>query len=548
MRRSAVARAHQSSTRMRSFDVLVVGGGHNALTAAAYLARGGLRVAVFERREVVGGAVCTQRDLLPGYQVDVGSALHILIHLTPIVRELELARYGLIYVDVDPIAFQPLEEGGGFGIYRDLEQTVESLHAVSPRDADAWRALVREWDGFADRLFSVFQRPPGLLQLMGGFGGRIPSARQVRELLTPYGNFIRARFTHPAVRAALGWLSAQSGPPPGEPGSGGFLAWLPILHRFGARRAVGGSGALSEALARCIEAHGGEIHVAARVVRIERENGRARRVVLEDGRSFDGACVLSGTHIQETIELVGEEAFPSAMRSQFAGLRVGNGFGMMHRFATSELPSYPGAPAEATHGMQLLCPSLEHLESAWLDYAAGRPSRDPCVLAMSFTSVDPSLAPPGKHLVYLWGQYFPYERSDGRGWDAESTAEAAGSLEEVLFRYSPNLRGGIEARFTQSPLDFEQRLGLRRGNVMHLEMGIDQMFALRPTPSMAEYRTPIPGLFLTGASTHPGGGVFGASGRSAARVILQSLEGSRVARARRWIAQRLRPEDRTQAP
>ncbi len=227
------------------------------------------------------------------------------------------------------------------------------------------------------------------------------------------------------------------------------------------------------------------------------------------------------------------------MQSQFAGLRVGNGFGMMHRLATSELPNYSGATAEATRGMQLLCPSLEYVERAWLDYAAGRPSRDPCVLAMSFTSVDPSLAPPGKHLVYLWGQYFPYERSDGRGWDEESTAEAASSLEEVLFRYAPNLRGQVEARFTQSPLDFEQRLGLRRGNVMHLEMGIDQMFALRPTPGMAEYRTPVPGLFLTGASTHPGGGVFGASGRSAAMVILQALEGSRVARARRWIAERL---------
>ncbi|MGA9520635.1 MAG: NAD(P)/FAD-dependent oxidoreductase [Myxococcaceae bacterium] len=524
---------------MPSLDVLVVGGGHNALTAAAYLARSGLRVAVFERRPIVGGAVCTESDLLPGYRVDVGSALHILIHLTPIVRELELARYGLVYVDVDPIAWQPLEDGGGFGIYRDLEQTLESLHAVSPPDAEAWRAFVREWEGFARRLFSVFQRPPTLLHMMGGFGGRVPPGRQVRELLTPYGNFIRARFKHPAVQAALGWLSAQSGPPPSEPGSGGFLAWLPILHRFGARRAVGGSGALSVALARCIEAHGGEIYVGARVIRVERVDGRARRVVLEDGRTFEGECVLSGTHILETIDLVGAEAFPAPLRRQFAGLRVGNGFGMMHRFATRELPAYAGAPPEATHGMQLLCPSLEYVDAAYLDYATGRPSRAPCVIAMSFTSVDPSLAPPGKHLVYLWGQYFPYERSDGRSWDPEASAEAAASLEEVLFRYAPNLRGKIEGRLTQTPLDFEQRLGLRRGNVMHLEMGIDQMFALRPTPGLSDYRTPVPGLFLTGASTHPGGGVFGASGRSAARVILKALEGSRVGRARRWLAQQM---------
>jgi phytoene dehydrogenase-like protein len=154
------------------YDALIVGGGHNALTCAGYLAKAGYKVAVFERRSVIGGAVCTEDGIFPGYKVDVGSGVHIMIHLTPVVKDLELERFGLRYLDMDPIAWQPLEGGGGFGLYRDLEQTVASIAAISPRDAVVYREFVRSWDGFADKLFNAFQRPPTPGNLALSFAGR----------------------------------------------------------------------------------------------------------------------------------------------------------------------------------------------------------------------------------------------------------------------------------------------------------------------------------------------------------------------------------------
>jgi phytoene dehydrogenase-like protein len=519
------------------YDALIVGGGHNALTSAGYLAKAGYKVAVFERREFIGGAVCTQDDIFPGYKVDVGSGVHIMIHLTPVVKDLELEKHGLQYVDMDPIAYQPLEGGGGFGLYRDLERTCESIAAVSPKDAIAYRAFVKSWDGFADKLFRAFQLPPNPANLARSFVSSVkPDIDMLRGVIQSYGHYIKANFEHPAVRSALAWLAAQSGPAPAEIGSGGFLMWHAVLHKYGAKRAVGGSGALTVAMQKSIEANGGDVFLNAPVARIELENGAARKVILEDGRVFKGRVVISGAHVQTTLlDLVGKDYLPSKLEWKVQHLRVGNGFGLIHRLATSALPEYPGADPHATNGMQLLCPSFDYLEQAFRDYDNGIPSRNPCALGMTFSGLDPSLAPPGKHLVYLWGQYYPYERSDGRIWDKDAELEEGAKLEEVMFRYAPNMRGKIEQRFTQSPLDLEQRIGLRKGNVMHLEMSFDQMFMLRPLPELSGYRTPIPGLYLCGASTHPGGGVFAASGRSAALVAMHDLEGGFYGKAKKWL-------------
>ncbi len=519
------------------YDALIIGGGHNALTAAAYLTRAGYKVALFERRHVIGGAVCTEDDIIPGYKVDVGSGVHIMIHLTPVVRDLELEAHGLEYRDMDPIAWQPTPDGNvpGFGLYRDLERTVESIEALSPRDAVAYREFVRSWDGFADKLFTAFQKAPTPGNLFSSFAGtQAPSMETVQGLLTSYGQFIRNKFEHPAVRSGLAWLAAQSGPPPAEIGAGGFLMWHAVLHRHGAKRAVGGSGALTRALNNYLEHHGAQVHLNAPVARIELENTRARRVILEDGRVFEGRAIISGAHVQTTLlDLVGKDNLPGNLEVRVKNIRVGNGFGLIHRIATNALPDY-GHP-DATNGMQLLCPSLEHLEAAFRDYEAGMPSRNPCALGMTFTKLDPSLAPVGKHLVYLWAQYYPFDRADGRPWDAAAEQEEGAKLEEVLFRYAPNMRGSIEHRFTQTPLDLERRIGLRRGNVMHVEMSLDQMFMLRPLPELSAYRTPIPGLYLCGASTHPGGGVFAASGRSAAMVAMHDLEGGYAGKAKKML-------------
>ena len=518
---------------MPEYDALVIGGGHNALTSACYLAQAGLSVALFERRGVIGGAACTETGIFPGYRVDVGSAVHIMIHRTPVVRELELEAYGLRYLDLDPMAWQPTPDGG-FGLYRSLDQTVDSIAQVSPRDAMAYRAFIREWQPFARNLFKAFQKPPTPANLGASFvGARPPDLKTVQAVLGAYGPFLRAKFHHPSVRAAFAWLAAQSGPAPSEIGAGGFLMWHAALHDQGAKRAVGGSGALSEALARRLESLGGQVHLNAPVARIEGRQGRAGRVILRDGRVFSGRVIVSGAHVQTTmLDLLDPALLPANIGLSVREIRVGNGFGMMHRMATGALPAYDGAPPEAVNAMQLLCPSLEHLEAAYLDYKRGAPSSKPGVLAMSFSGLDPTIAPPGKHLVYLWSQYYPFLRSDGRDWsEPDAVAEEAAKVEEVLYGYSPNLRGQVEARFTQSPLDLQERIGLKNGNVMHVEMSLDQLFFLRPTPELSGYRTPIAGLYLTGASMHPGGGVFAASGRATAKVVLHDLAGGYTGKA-----------------
>jgi phytoene dehydrogenase-like protein len=169
--------------------------------------------------------------------------------------------------------------------------------------------------------------------------------------------------------------------------------------------------------------------------------------------------------------------------------------------------------------MQLLCPSVDYLEASWRDFLAKEAPRDPAVLAMTFSSIDPTLAPPGKHVLFAWAQYHPYELAR-ESWD-EIAEREADKIWEVVCRHAPNMRGKMIGRYIQTPLEIERKLALRRGNVMHVEMSLDQMFCFRPLPELSTYRTPVKGLYLTGASTHPGGGVFGASGKSTAKVVLR---------------------------
>jgi phytoene dehydrogenase-like protein len=204
-------------------------------------------------------------------------------------------------------------------------------------------------------------------------------------------------------------------------------------------------------------------------------------------------------------------------------VRVGNGIGMVVRLATTDLPRYPGAASSAPYGpyagMQLLAQSRTHLRRAHGAFVAGRTPSDPAVLVMTPTAQDPSLAPEGRHVVTAWAQWHPYELSTGESWDDIGQREADRIVAQVE-RAAPGFASTVEHVHVQTPLDLERELGLRRGNVMHVEMGLDEMFAYRPLPELAGYRTPVRGLFLTGASTHPGGGVFGASGRTAARVAM----------------------------
>jgi phytoene dehydrogenase-like protein len=516
------------------YDVVIVGSGHNGLIAASYLAKAGCKVAVFERRPIVGGAVCTQTDLIPGYRIDVGSSAHVMIHQTPVLADLELHRFGLEYLEMDPWAWYPIPRTGeSISFYRDISRTCESIARISPRDAVAYEKFCSAWGGMNEEVFNAFLRPPTPVNLALSFfksalRGRLGPNR-LRLLMSSYGRLVDETFEHEALRTAILWLAAQSGPPPSEPRSGDFAGWHAMYHRSGMKRARGGSGALTQALKKRLLADGAHVFENAPVAAIETDgHGRARGVRLENGERHEARAVIAACHIKTTLDklLANAPDLPASIRARSAKMKLGNGFGMIIRCAMSGLPEYPGQRLDARgvgechHGLQLLCPSRPALDAAYADWSAGHPPAYPVPLVMTFSALDDTLAPPGRHVMFVWGQYHAYELSNGEKWDDIREREADKLLDAVE-AYAPGTKAKVLDRFIQTPLDIERLHDMHRGNVMHLEMTFDQMFTFRPMRALSSYRVPgLRGLYLTGASTHPGGGVWGASGHNTAHLML----------------------------
>lgn len=523
---------------MPDYDVLTIGAGHNALVASAYLAQAGLRVAVFERRPIVGGAVSTVEQV-PGYRFDLGGSAHILIRNTPVVEELGLERFGLHYIDVDPLFFAPFEDGDHLLFHRSETRTIEGIEARFPGEGEAYRGFLDEWRPFARAVRDMFLATPDPLALGGTAmsGKAVPGdwRRALPRILKPYGELVDDYFREEKVKAPLVWMAAQSGPPPTEPLTSPFLLWHPLYHEGGMARPRGGSGMLTQALARHVEAHGGSVFTGAPVDAIVVEGGRATGVrVGED--VYTAPVVLAGAHALETFgRLLPPEHRPPASQ----GMRVGNGFGAILRLALSAPIRYPAHPHdEARRALQLICRDRDQVAAAFGDYLAGRPAADPPIVAMSFSAVDDTLAPPGGEVLWLWAQYYPYRLAGGRTWD-EIAPSVEASILDAYEVYAPGTKEKVVGSLFQHPLWLERELGLFRGNVMHLEMTLDQMFALRPFLGGHAYRAPgVRGLYLTGASTHPGGGIMGASGRNAAREVLRDLRNPLVALGRAAAALR----------
>ncbi|HEX2910501.1 MAG TPA: NAD(P)/FAD-dependent oxidoreductase [Chloroflexia bacterium] len=536
------------------YDVIMIGAGHNGLTCAAYLAKAGYKVLVLERRHIVGGAVVTESDLVEGFKLDTCSSFHVVINGTPVVQDLELEKFGLEYIEVDPWGFAPFPNGNYIIFYRDVDKTAETIARFSPRDAEAYRTFMRRWMRFNDTMMGVFCAPPGMLSvskavmgrelsggrwrdlLKGAMSGPQSSTEMLRTIFSPYGQVITETFESPEVRAALAWLGAQSGPGPNEAASGELLAMQQSLyHLLGVRRPKGGSGMLTQALARCVEHYGGEVRVSSAVQRIITENGRVRGVETVNGEQFRAATVISNAHVQTTLlKLLGQEALSSRLRRRVENIKVANGFGMTVRYGMNSLPNYtvlptldPASgevlPGEHHRGMQLLCPSMEYLLKTYAEAELGSPPSSPAVIAMTPSVIDPSLAPPGKQVLYIWAQTHPYRLANGENWPDIRQREADKCL-QVVDNFAPGIRDAVIGQYIKTPPDLEEIGGLVRGNLMHVDMSIGQMFMFRPLPELANYRTPVSGLYLTGASTHPGGGVSGAPGYNTAQVVLSDLK------------------------
>jgi phytoene dehydrogenase-like protein len=451
---------------------------------------------------------------------------------------------------MDPWGFAPFPGGSSLTFWRDLDRTCQSIAGISEHDADAYRDFVQKWDRFNKPIFELFSESPApgsavgkiarrtaIDQIRAGFSGTggdpsMGGLPLLGKVLGSYGKMLDETFISPEVKAAMGWMAAQSGPPPSEVGAGALAGAHSLYHDVGATHPRGGSGMLSLALQKCLEYHGGSVRCNAPVKRIVAASGIIKGIELEDGERLEADVVVSGAHVQTTLlGLVGRENLPSGLRTRLEALRVGNGIGMTVRCAVDELPRYDclSEPQAVGSAMQLICPSLEYLQYAYADAQRGYPAERPTLVAMTPSAVDPTIVPPGKHSLYIWAQYHPYALAVGETWDNIREREAD-RLIDTLAEYAPNIASRITHRYIQTPLDLERNVGLLRGNIMHIDMSLDQMFMFRPLPELAMYKTPLAGLYLTGASTHPGGGVSGASGRNAATAVLRDLE----ARPRSW--------------
>ena len=534
------SRPHDGRVR----DVVVVGGGHNGLACAAYLAKAGLDVTVVERRQVLGGAAVTEEPW-PGYRVS--SASYVVSLLPPrIVSELGLERHGYRVSVITPDYFVPFPDGSGLTLWGDTARDVAEIGRLSAADARAYAEFDRYFDRVAHLLKDLlFVVPPNLalgeLPKWAAAGARLRHwrgrdvAEAVRLFTMSAADFLDEWFADDRVKGALATqaiIGAWCGPM--SPGSAYVLMhhWIgEVAGHDGAWGWVhGGMGGVSSALAGSAREAGAEIRTGAAVRRVTVRDGRATGAELDDGSVLAARRVVSSAHPVTTYrDLVGFEHLPAEVVRDVRRLRTRSG-SVKVNLALSELPRPDawdaGRPEPLHRGLMAISPSVEYLERAWDDAKYGRPSRHPYIELVFPTAHEPGLAPAGRHLALAFTQYGPYDLASG-SWDAERDAYAARVL-ATLEEYCPGITGSVLHAEVLAPPDIEARYGLLGGNIFQGEMSPDQMFSLRPVFGYGDYRSPVAGLYLCGSGTHPGGGVMAAPARNASRVILADARRDRL--------------------
>jgi len=524
------------------YDAIVIGGGHNGLVCACYLAGAGLKVRVLERRAVLGGAAVTE-EFAPGFRNS--TAAYTVSLLNPkVIRDLRLAEHGLKIVERPFANFLPLPDGRSFRLGPTTADTQRELARFSPRDAGRLPDYFKTIEAAADTLRGlVLETPPNLgwswrsgLRALG-LGSRLmclsrSAQRDLWEIVTKSaGELLDWWFESDPIKAAFGF-DAQVGhfASPYSPGS----AYVLLHHAFGEvngkrgtwGHALGGMGAVSDAIAKEARSRGVEITTGAEVIAVRVKGGRASSVALKDGTEIESDAVAAGVNPKLLyLKMLDKDVLDAEFRSRIERWRCASGTFRMN-VALSELPDFacaPGKSAQPHHSSGIIiAPSLRYMERAYFDARTHGFAREPIVEMLIPSTVDESLAPPGKHVASLFCQHFDPKLPDGKSWD-DVKESAADIVIETVNRHAPNFKASILARRILSPLDLERDFGLIGGDIFHGALTLDQLFSARPVLGYADYRSPVKGLYLCGAGAHPGGGVTGAPGHNAAREILRDL-------------------------
>ena len=522
---------------MTSYDIVVIGGGHNGLVHAAYLARAGKRVLVCEARHVLGGAAVTE-EVFPGFKFSVAS--YVVSLLRPeIIRELDLPRHGMEILPLDG-TFTPMPNGDYLWRVNDHAKTRLEIARHSRLDAEAYDEYgkaMAEMGRFVKPILAMTAPDPTSLALSGlrdllAMARRFKSMpsddkyNQVQLMTMSAADFLDQWFETDVLKATMSasgiigtFLGVRS------PGTAYVL-----LHHYmgeidGAFRSWGlvrgGTGAISNAIASAAREAGAEIQTESPIARIIVGNGQAKGVVLANGDEIRANVVSSSVDPRLTfMKMVGREHLPADFVEDVERYKFRGSSGKVN-LALDALPNFTCLPGDGPHlrGAVSVSPTLEYMERAYDEAKYGRYSRKPYIDIVIPSLTDPSVAPPGKHVMSCFVQYAPYHLKEGT-WDGKRD-EFGDTVINTIAEYAPNLRDIILHRQVLTPLDIERKFGLSEGNIFQGELSLEQLMFLRPVPGWAQYRTPIDKLYMCGSATHPGGGIMGAPGRNAATKILR---------------------------
>ena len=540
---------------MQVYDVVIIGAGHNGLVCAAYLLKEGYSVLLLERRSIPGGGATTEEIMpkeAPGFKFNLCAIDHEFIHLGPVVEELELTKYGLEYLPCDPVVFCPHPDGKYFLAHKSVEKTCAEIARYSPRDAQKYAEFTDYWQRLLRGIIPVFNAPPkSIIDIIGNYdldklkdvfsvvGLSNKTLDLFRTLLSSAEDMLNEQFDSEFLKAPLARLASELGAPPSQKNLSIGAIMMAMRHSPGMARPRGGTGALTQALLKLVKSLGGTVLTDQSVEKVLIDNGKAVGVRTANGTEYRAKHgVISNIDARrvflQMVDRPDVDAADPELRERLDRRITNNNETILKIDCALSEPlrfEHHEHKDEYLIGSVLIADSVKQVEIAHHDPSIGKiPDSDPSMYVVVPTMLDPSMAPDGKHT--LWIEFFaPYNIEglhgtgmNGTGWTDELKEQVADRVIDKLAEYAPNVKQAMIARQVESPAELGERLGAYNANYYHIDMTLEQMLLFRPLPELANYETPIEGLYLTGAGTHPGGSISGMPGRNCARAFLRSQQ------------------------